>query len=292
MIVPAGSQRLYWNDLLDKAGRTTIPRWPGPGTSTIAEHVEPLPADLPPLRRGQLAAAHAVVLAALSGEREVTAGYVTAPGAAPVPLRLGTDSTWRELVTAAARVEQWVLACHEITFETVAAERGHSEALFETELDLHSSIDSRGGEFARHTVLRIAVVAAEPDGPPALLLRYRTDAIDDAAAARIAGYHVTALTQLTADLDVRPTTLLSDAERTFQIDGLAGPERELPDQRFHELFEQRVAAHPDAIAAEHQDRSWTYRELNARANRLARALQARGLRREGVVAVVSERNLD
>ena len=34
------------------------------------------------------------------------------------------------------------------------------------------------------------------------------------------------------------------------------------------------------------------RELNARANRLARALLARGLRREGVVAVVTERNLD
>ena len=33
-------------------------------------------------------------------------------------------------------------------------------------------------------------------------------------------------------------------------------------------------------------------ELNARANRLARALLARGLRREDVVAVVTERTLD
>ena len=40
------------------------------------------------------------------------------------------------------------------------------------------------------------------------------------------------------------------------------------------------------------DRQLTYRELNARANRLARALLARGLGREGVVAVVAERNLD
>ena len=42
----------------------------------------------------------------------------------------------------------------------------------------------------------------------------------------------------------------------------------------------------------HGGREWTYRELNARANRLGRALLARGLRREGVVAVVTERNLD
>ena len=79
---------------------------------------------------------------------------------------------------------------------------------------------------------------------------------------------------------------------SFQLEGLAGPRRELPDRRFHELFEQRVRAHPDAVAAVHGDRQWTYRELNARANRLARALLARGLRREGVVAVVTERNLD
>ena len=42
----------------------------------------------------------------------------------------------------------------------------------------------------------------------------------------------------------------------------------------------------------HADRQWTYGELNARANRLGRALLARGLTREGVVAVVTERNLD
>jgi amino acid adenylation domain-containing protein len=60
----------------------------------------------------------------------------------------------------------------------------------------------------------------------------------------------------------------------------------------HELFEQRVRMHPDAIAATCGDRQWTYAELNARANRLARALLARGLRRESVVAVVTERNLD
>src|SRR5262249_46253467 len=37
---------------------------------------------------------------------------------------------------------------------------------------------------------------------------------------------------------------------------------------------------------------WTYRELNAHANQLARALLARGFSREGVVGVVTERNLD
>ena len=46
------------------------------------------------------------------------------------------------------------------------------------------------------------------------------------------------------------------------------------------------------VAAVCGERSLTYGQLNARANRLARALLARGLGREGVVAVVTERNLD
>jgi len=53
-----------------------------------------------------------------------------------------------------------------------------------------------------------------------------------------------------------------------------------------------VREHPDAIAGVHGDLQLTYREVNARANRLGRALLSRGLRRGSVVAVVTERNLD
>src|SRR5262249_52754574 len=127
-----------------------------------------------------------------------------------------------------------------------------------------------------------------------LRLRYRMDALDADCAARIAGYHLTALALIAADPDAEHArqSLLSPEELRFQLDGLAGPHRELPDRRVHELFEERARAHPDAIAAEHGSRLLTYRELNAHANQLARALVARGLSREGVVAVVTERNLD
>jgi amino acid adenylation domain-containing protein len=73
---------------------------------------------------------------------------------------------------------------------------------------------------------------------------------------------------------------------------LAGPSRALPDARAHEVFEDQARLRADAIAAVHGSRRLTYRELNARANRVARALLARGLNREDVVGVVSERNLD
>src|SRR2546427_2369180 len=73
---------------------------------------------------------------------------------------------------------------------------------------------------------------------------------------------------------------------------LAGPSRKLPDRRAHEVFEDQARARPDAIAAMHGSRQLTYGVVNARANQVARALLARGLTREGVVGVVTERNLD
>ncbi|CAM5497757.1 D-alanine--D-alanyl carrier protein ligase [Streptomyces californicus] len=73
---------------------------------------------------------------------------------------------------------------------------------------------------------------------------------------------------------------------------MAGPVRELPDRRFHELFEERVRLHPGKTAAIMGERRIAYAELNAHANRIARTLLARGLAAEDPVAVVTERNLD
>ncbi|TLZ37956.1 MAG: amino acid adenylation domain-containing protein, partial [Gammaproteobacteria bacterium] len=71
-----------------------------------------------------------------------------------------------------------------------------------------------------------------------------------------------------------------------------GPRRALPDRRAHELFEIQAQDRPDAIAAVHGSNQLTYGELNGRANQVARALVARGVTREAVVGVMTERNLD
>jgi amino acid adenylation domain-containing protein len=56
----------------------------------------------------------------------------------------------------------------------------------------------------------------------------------------------------------------------------------------HERFEAQVAVASDAVAVRFQDASWTYGELNSRANQLAHRLVARGLEREGRVVVCLE----
>ncbi len=163
-----------------------------------------------------------------------------------------------------------------------------SEPLFETVFELGAG---GGGEFPEQTVLRVAFVEREGF---VLRLRYKTDMLDAECAARIAGYHLAALALIAADPNAQHArqTLLSAEELHFQVHGFDGKCKELPDRRVHELFEERVRAHPDAVAAVRGDSYLTYGQLNARANQVARALLARGLSREGVVAVVTERNLD
>ena len=112
--------------------------------------------------------------------------------------------------------------------------------------------------------------------------------------ARIAGYHLEAIRLMVDDVEQAHSraSLLSESEVSLQLVDLAGPRRPVPDQRVHELFEQQVAVRPDAIAATRGEQHWTYRELNDRANQLGRALLARDVGPEAVVAVVTERNLD
>src|SRR5204862_4793880 len=161
------------------------------------------------------------------------------------------------------------------------------EPLFETVFDLSAG----GGELPEGTVLRVAFV--QRDGF-VLRLRYRTEVLDATCAARIAGYHLTALSLMTADPDAEHAraSLLSAEELHLQLHGLAGPRRMLPDRRAHQLFEERARAHPDAIAAVHGNNQLTYRTLNARANKLARELLTRGLARESWEGVVTESILD
>ncbi|WP_432017731.1 non-ribosomal peptide synthetase [Streptomyces hydrogenans] len=195
--------------------------------------------------------------------------------------------TWRDLVEAAARAEEplshgggggaWLPDVE------APSQKSRPEAVFDP--------DGHGPDLLTDAALCVSV--GEDAGRPVLRLRFRRDALDGDAGARIAGYHLQALRGILTDPEARHDRqcLLSPAEIRFQTDALAGPLRPLPDRRFHELFEDRARRHPDRVAAVHRGQRWSYRDLNGRANRLARALLARGLRREDTVGVVLPRDL-
>ena len=294
------TSREYWRGVLVAGGFTAIPRWAIDPTLGVAEHEvtvsKDLVASLHRLRdelkvslSSVLLAAHAKVLAALSGEQGVITGYAAAKGEQPLPCRLTTEpDSWRSLLLDSYGVETELLSHKAFPVDDLRRELGQTEPAFETVFDPNGN----GRDLPEGTVLWVSI--SQSSEPLMLRLRYRTESLDADSATRVAGYYLAALDLIATDLDAehRRQSLLSAEELHFQIEGLAGPRRELPDYRFHELFEQQVRAYPDVVAAVYGEQQWTYQELNARANRLGRALLARGLRREGVVAVVTERNLD
>jgi non-ribosomal peptide synthetase component F len=60
----------------------------------------------------------------------------------------------------------------------------------------------------------------------------------------------------------------------------------------HELFEAQVDARPEAVAVVFGREETTYENLESRANRLARHLRSRGVRRGSVVAMLLPRSVD
>ncbi|GHB26237.1 non-ribosomal peptide synthetase [Streptomyces chryseus] len=292
--------RTFWSGVLAAGGSTALPRWapePVPGTATheakvpddVVAALHRLAEELAVPFTSVVLAAHTKVLAALSGDPEVSTGYLAAGDGPPLPCRLTTaPDSWRDLLVRTRRAESQLLLHKDFPLDELRRELGLAGPSTEAVFDPADSY----GDLPGHVVLGLGV--PRDGGSRSLRLRYRRDALDADAVARIAGYHLTALALIAADPDAehRRQSLLGTEELRFQIEGLAGPYRDLPDRRAHELFEERVRAHPEAVAAVHGDRQWTYRELNERANRLGRALLARGLRREDVVAVVTERNLD
>ncbi|MET9360253.1 amino acid adenylation domain-containing protein [Streptomyces sp. NPDC006632] len=242
-----------------------------------------------------LIAAAARVLATVTGDATVVTGYLppgaTGPGAEALPCPLGIgEGSWQRLFDAAAAARAAAEHHRGVSPERVRGELGRTEPLFDTVVV--AGRPPEAADLGPGTVLALGLVPQ--GGRLELVLHHRVAALDGGAAGRIAGYLLSALDQLATRTDAAQHLWhpVPASEAAYLRDALAGPRRPLPDRRFHELFEEQARLTPDAVAAVHEDRSWTYGELNRYANRVAHALRRGGLRDEDVVAVVTERDLE
>jgi nonribosomal peptide synthetase DhbF len=85
---------------------------------------------------------------------------------------------------------------------------------------------------------------------------------------------------------ISSVNVLSADERNLLLDTFIQTATAVPESTLPELFETQVAGAPEVIALSYADRTLTYAELNARANKLARYLSQRGASQENVVAVM------
>jgi amino acid adenylation domain-containing protein/non-ribosomal peptide synthase protein (TIGR01720 family) len=125
-------------------------------------------------------------------------------------------------------------------------------------------------------------------------LEYNTDLFDAATIARLVKNFETLLTSIVAnpELPITNYQFLAQTERD-QLIAWNTTAADFPrDQCIHQLFENQVARTPDQIAVMFENETLTYRELNARANRLAHYLRKLGAQPETLIAICIERSLD
>jgi amino acid adenylation domain-containing protein len=124
---------------------------------------------------------------------------------------------------------------------------------------------------------------------------YATDLFDEATIARWVGHYATLLAAIAEDTAtaVVHAPLLSTPERRAVLADTERPETPVPAvQGFHTLFEAKAACRPDAVAAICGSHTWTYRELDERADFLAAHLAARIPGTEARIGVLMDRSLD
>ncbi|MFD7631771.1 amino acid adenylation domain-containing protein, partial [Streptomyces sp. NPDC059851] len=128
-----------------------------------------------------------------------------------------------------------------------------------------------------------------------VLVEYSTDLFDAATVEGIVERWLRLLRAVVADPGRRigrVDVLSAEELRALLLPAGAGRGGRAPESSITALFEQQVRANPEAVAVVSGDVALTYAELNARANRLAHALIARGVGPEQLVALALPRSAE
>src|SRR5258708_30555795 len=161
MVTSADRGREFWHGVLLAGGFTALPQWTLDPVAGVGEHEARIPDELvAALHRlanelavplsSVLLTAHAKVLGALSGEREVCTGYAV-PARSPLPLRMTIGPhSWREVLLETARAESKLMSHKNFPVDDLKRELGLSEPLFETVFEMGAG----GGEPAEQGPLR------------------------------------------------------------------------------------------------------------------------------------------
>ncbi|MGB7951165.1 MAG: amino acid adenylation domain-containing protein [Candidatus Binatia bacterium] len=124
---------------------------------------------------------------------------------------------------------------------------------------------------------------------------YSTDLFNEGTIVRLGEHFRMLLEGLTRNPDrlVGHLPMLTEAETHKLILEWNETKREYPRNKcIHELFEEQVKRTPEAVAVVFDGEELKYRELNRRANQVARYLIKLGARPETLVAICMERSLE
>jgi amino acid adenylation domain-containing protein len=235
---------------------------------------------------------------------EMQAFVGVASGVVPVSLDLANDPPFRELC-AQAQSGLLISGAEELPHEKLAQELrvppGRQHPLFQVLLALRSDLEDRAPDsdaqlhdgadwFCSGSVhYDLAIAVNDLANSPHAELLYDSRLFDEETVCAIA-QSLDALIDDAMERPDEPASSLPIFHPAWE------PRREgVPQPEFastiHGLFERRASLNPDNIALLGEEQL-SYGELNSRANRLARALQQRGIGQGDTVAVCMRRSAD
>ncbi|GAA0272121.1 hypothetical protein GCM10010302_07120 [Streptomyces polychromogenes] len=247
-----------------------------------------------------LQAALATLLYRLGAGSDLPLGTATAGGLLVVRADLSGGPTFTELLPRMASAMRGALDHQDSAFDRVMAELApagepSAPAFPQVVLTLDEPAPSSSGA-PRDLSWELVQQPGDDAAPAGLVgaLTYARDRFERATAEAMARRFVDVLEQLVD----RPSTPLSEVETVDATERRKlllewnDTARDVPPATIPELFEAQVARTPNAVAVADDHVRLSYGELNARANRLARLLAARGVGPERLVAVMVERSAD
>ncbi len=219
---------------------------------------------------------------------------------------LEPDLSFRELLARVNEVTLGAYACQDLPVEVIMAEL-HPErdlsrnALYQAWFGLRAAKPLSEGAGLRIVPLDIEnalldtatakfdlfLNMAEVERGLVGLIEYNTDLFDGTTIDRWIGHFQTLLEAVVVMPQTRlvELPLLTERERAELIGSAIDARRPASSRCVHELFDERAAATPNAVAVTAAHVSLTYAELARRANRLAHQLREVGVVRGDLVAI-------
>jgi amino acid adenylation domain-containing protein len=222
---------------------------------------------------------------------------------------LSGDPSFREVLRRAREVTLGAYENQEVPFERLVAELQPERTLSHAPLfQVLLVLQTAGGGGPELPGLEVSGVGAERVSAKFDLslelrtttqglrggLTYSTDLFDRGTVDRMLGHLSRVLEQVAADADgpLSRLALAGSEERARVVVEWNRTGRPFPDGCIHQLFEAQAARTPGAVALVWGAEKLTYRELDARANRLAHHLAGLGVGPESRVGVRVERSVE
>jgi amino acid adenylation domain-containing protein len=220
------------------------------------------------------------------------------------------DPDFRELLVRVRRVTLDAYAHQDLPFEKLVEElqpqRNFSHSPLFQVLFVLQNAPVRVSELTGLTVTPVEVASKTATFDLSLMMveeanalkgtvEYNTDLFEEATISRMIGHFQTLLESIVADpgTPISRLDLLTGSERDRLLVEWNCINRDYPkDKCIHKLFEAQADQTPEAIAVVFGGGLLTYRELNARANRLACDLSKLGVGPETLVGICLERSLE